>query len=276
MTSGANLVGARLGPYEVEQPIGAGGMGEVYRARDTRMGRQVAVKILHEKYTQRFEREMHAIASLRHPNICALYDVGPNYLVMELLEGQTLAERIHHGPLAVEEAERIAIEVADALDAAHAKGVTHRDIKPANIFLSSNGHIKALDFGLAKMEPVSVDVATASIEQDLISTPGGALGTVQYMSPEQARGEKVDGRSDLWSLGVVLYEMVTGVRPFEGPSQAVIFARILALLGSRHHVFRLRALEVHALPPCHYNGSYTVAEHVYRCAAHVQNGVRAQ
>src|SRR5262245_26591854 len=203
-------------------------MGEVYRARDTRLQRDVAVKVLPQAFQteaarERFQREARAASALNHPNICAVHDVGEAashpFLVMELLEGETLRERIAKGALDVETALTMAIQVADALDAAHAKGIIHRDIKPANIFVTPRGDAKVLDFGLAKQDPAA---ETDAVTLDTLTAPGSAIGTVAYMSPEQARGQIVDARSDLWSFGVVLYEMVTGIRPFDGPTQPVV------------------------------------------------------
>src|SRR5437899_902387 len=178
----------RLGPYEIVAMIGAGGMGEVYRARDPRMGREVAIKISAERFSDRFEREVHAVAALNHPNICHLYDVGPNYLVMELVEGPTLAERIASGAIPLEEALAIARQIAEALEAAHEKGIVHRDLKPGNIKIKADGVVKVLDFGLAKLaEPVAIgqDEATLTVQA---TRAGVILGTAAYMSPEQARG----------------------------------------------------------------------------------------
>ena len=225
--------GDKLGPYEILAPIGKGGMGEVYRARDARLHRDVAVKVLPQAFRteaarERFQREARAASALNHPNICAVYDVGEAaghpFLVMELLEGETLSERIGNGSLDVETALTLAIQVADALDAAHAKGIIHRDIKPANIFVTLRGDARVLDFGLAKQDRVAEADATAV---DTFTEPGSAIGTVAYMSPEQARGQAVDARSDLWSFGVVLYEMATGSRPFDGPTLPVIIDALL-------------------------------------------------
>ena len=225
--------GTRLGPYEILAPIGAGGMGEVYKARDTRLNRDVAVKVLPERFTnnatrERFQREARAASALSHPNICPIYDVGESnghpFLVMELLEGQTLRERVCGKPLEIEETLAVGIQIADALDAAHAKGTIHRDIKSANIFLTTRGHVKVLDFGLAKQ---GAPAGSEDETEEMLTAAGTAVGTVAYMSPEQARGQTMDARSDLWSLGVVLYETVTGARPFEGPTTAVVFEGIL-------------------------------------------------
>jgi eukaryotic-like serine/threonine-protein kinase len=216
--------GARLGPYEIEAPIGAGGMGTVYRAVDTRLGRVVAIKIAAESYSERFQLEAQAISALNHPHICTLYDVGPNYFVMELLEGQTLKERIAAGRFSNQELCAIAVPVSDGLEAAHARGIVHRDIKPGNIFVTSNGIVKILDFGLAKTVGGS---QSGPANKEALTKSGSTLGTVSYMSPEQARGREVDARTDLFSLGVVLYEMATGQQPFTGASWADISDALL-------------------------------------------------
>src|SRR5262249_17545850 len=186
--------GTRLGPYEIVAPLGAGGMGEVYLARDPRMGREVAIKVCTERFSDRFEREVHAVAALNHANICHIYDVGPNYLVMELVEGPTLADRIKGGALPLEEALTIARQIADALEAAHEKGIIHRDLKPGNIKIKPDGVVKVLDFGLAKIAEAAV--AATNPENSPTLTIGGTragqiLGTAGYMSPEQARGMTV-------------------------------------------------------------------------------------
>jgi serine/threonine protein kinase len=205
--------GAKLGPYEIVSAIGKGGMGEVWKARDPRLGREVAIKVSAQQFTDRFEREARAIAALNHSNICTLYDVGPNYLVMEFVAGPTLAERIAQGPIPLEEALPIAKQIADALEAAHEKGIVHRDLKPANVKIRPDGSVKVLDFGLAK----SAEYAEVTADSPtMMSVPGMILGTAGYMAPEQARGKKVDKRADIWAYGVVLYEMVTGKRLFEG------------------------------------------------------------
>ena len=192
--------GTRLGPYEIIETIGAGGMGAVYRARDTRLGRDVAIKISLSRFSDRFEREARAIAALSHSNICTLHDIGPDYLVMELVPGQTLAERIGRGPIPVEESLRIARQIADALQAAHDRGIVHRDLKPANVKLTPDGHVKVLDFGLAKV--AESDVADAHHGDSATLAPatriGEVLGTSAYMAPEQARGDSVDKRADIW------------------------------------------------------------------------------
>jgi eukaryotic-like serine/threonine-protein kinase len=212
-------VGDRLGPYEILAPIGKGGMGEVYRARDPRLNRDVAIKVSAAQFSERFEREAKAIAALNHPHICQIYDVGPNYLVMEYIEGTPLK-----GPLPLERAVEYAGQILDALDAAHKKAITHRDLKPANILITKQG-IKLLDFGLAK-QTGPMKEADATVTQGLTGQ-GQILGTLQYMSPEQLQSKEVDARSDLFSFGCVLYEMLTGKRAFEGASTASVIAAIL-------------------------------------------------
>ncbi|SPF50552.1 Serine/threonine protein kinase [Candidatus Sulfopaludibacter sp. SbA4] len=218
--------GDKLGPYEILAPIGAGGMGEVYRARDPRLNRDVAIKVSQERFSDRFEREARAVAALNHPNICTLYDVGPDYLVMEFIEGES-----PKGPLPLEEALRIARQIADALEAAHEKGVVHRDLKPANIKIKPDGTVKVLDFGLAQ-----VAQASRPVPEDPQSSPtltisptrmGMILGTAAYMSPEQARGKTVDKRADIWAFGVVLYELLTGERLFTGEDATEILAAVI-------------------------------------------------
>ncbi len=237
--------GSRLGPYEIVSPLGAGGMGEVYRARDTRLGRDVAVKVLPQSMAaspelrQRLEREAKTISQLSHPHICTLHDVGhqdgTDYLVMELIEGETLADRLGKGgALPVEQALKVGIEIAGALDAAHKAGIVHRDLKPGNIMLTKSG-VKLLDFGLAKLQAApaqdvvsaATSLPTALQESQPLTTRGTILGTFQYMSPEQLEGGEADARSDLFSFGCVLYEMLTGRKAFSGKSQASLIGSIM-------------------------------------------------
>jgi serine/threonine-protein kinase len=217
--------GDLLGPYKIESLLGAGGMGQVYKARDTRLGRTVAIKIANQQFSDRFEREARAIAALNHSNICTLYDVGPNYLVMELIEGPTLADRIRQGPIPLAEALAVARQTADALEAAHEKGIVHRDLKPANVKIRPDGSVKVLDFGLAKA--VSEEAEFTSDSPTVLSVSGMILGTAGYMSPEQARGQKVDKRADIWAFGVVLYEMVSGQRLFERKTLSDTLAAVI-------------------------------------------------
>src|SRR6202161_156843 len=216
--------GAKLSHYEIVSPIGKGGMGEGWKARDPRLNRDVAIKISDRRFTDRFEREAQAIAALNHQNICTLYDVGPNYLVMELVEGPTLAERIAQGPIPLAEALGIAKQIADALEAAHEKPIVHRDLKPGNIKIRPDGSVKVLDVGLAKSAD-QVEVTPDS--PTLMSFPGMILGTAGYMSPEQARGKDVDKRADIWAFGVVLYEMLTAKRLFEGETISDTLAAVI-------------------------------------------------
>jgi serine/threonine protein kinase/tetratricopeptide (TPR) repeat protein len=233
------LPGQRLGPYEILSAIGAGGMGEVYRARDTRLDRIVAIKVLPDRFAdnpslrERFVREARTIASLNHPHICTLHDIGnqdgSDFLVMEYLEGETVAQRLAKGPLPLEQVLQYATEIADALDKAYSKGVTHRDLKPGNIMLTSTGS-KLLDFGLAKLRREACPPALLSelsTATDTISTPGTILGTFQYMAPEQLEGREVDARTDIFAFGAVVHEMVTGKRAFGGQSRASVIAAIL-------------------------------------------------
>lgn len=229
-------IGTRLGPYEIQAPLGAGGMGEVYRAEDTRLHRSVAIKVLPDRLVndperrQRFEREARAVARINHPHICALFDVGRHgsldYLVMEYLEGETLARRLVRGALLSEQVLRISIEIADALREAHRSGIVHRDLKPSNVMLTRTG-AKLLDFGLAKLRPSPIRDAMALTEAPTLTADGVIVGTVQYMAPEQLEGKEVDPRTDIFAFGAVLYEMATGRRAFEGESQASLIAAIL-------------------------------------------------
>jgi len=218
-----------LGPYEILAPIGAGGMGEVYRATDPRMGRDVAIKISAERFSDRFSREVHAVAALNHPNVCHLYDVGPDYLVMELIEGPTLAQRIKQGAVPLDEALKIAQQIADALEAAHEKGIVHRDLKPGNIKIKPDGTVKVLDFGLAKAigAPVAASPEASPTISMAATEAGVILGTAAYMSPEQARGKAVDSRADIWAFGVVLYEMLSGQKLFQGDDLSETLASVI-------------------------------------------------
>ncbi len=215
--------GARLGPYEILEPIGAGGMGEVYKALDTRLDRIVAIKVSSERFTERFEQEARAVAALNHPNICTLFDVGPNYLVMEYIEGES-----PKGPMPLEEALRIGRQIADALEAAHERGITHRDLKPANIKVKPDGTVKVLDFGLAKVAATTSSSGERSPTFTIRMTEAGMiLGTASYMAPEQARGKATDKRADIFAFGVVLHELITGNRLFGGEDVGEILAKVI-------------------------------------------------
>src|ERR1700724_1966985 len=231
------LPGTHLGPYEIMTPLGAGGMGEVYRARDTRLDRTIAIKILPAQFStdpvrkQRCEREAKTISGLNHPNICTLHDVGSqdgvDYLVMECVEGETLAKRLEKGPLPLEQVLKYGAQIADGLDKAHRSGVVHRDLKPGNIMLTPTG-AKLLDFGLAKpTAPLASEMTLTAVQTAPVTEEGTIVGTFQYMSPEQVEGKEVDGRSDIFSLGAVLYEMLTGKKAFEGKSQLRVAGAIL-------------------------------------------------
>ena len=231
--------GTKLGPYEIQSPLGAGGMGEVYKARDTRLDRDVAVKVLPSHLStsaevrQRFEREAKTISQLSHPHICALYDVGREgdieYLVMELLEGETLSARLARGPLPLEQTLRYGQEISDALDKAHRQGIVHRDLKPANVMLTKSG-VKLLDFGLAKAmaAPAEKGSLTSLPTQQGLTQEGTILGTFQYMAPEQLEGKEADGRTDVFALGATLYEMATGRKAFSAASQASLITAIMS------------------------------------------------
>ena len=217
--------GTLLGPYKIDRKIGAGGMGEVYRATDTRLARAVAIKTCRQEFSERFRREARAIASLNHPHMCSLYDVGPDYLVMELLDGETLASKLKQGKFPIEQSLLWCRQIADALCAAHSKGIVLCDIKPANVMITASGSLKVLDFGLAKhiADPSPGDSTVTGLTE-----VGARMGTPAYMAPEQAQGKEVDNRADVWAFGVLLYELLTGSRPFSGDSVQATLASVLA------------------------------------------------
>src|SRR5580704_6139411 len=229
--------GSKLGPYEIQSSLGAGGMGEVYRARDPRLGREVAIKILPASFSsdrdrlQRFEQEARAAAALNHPNILAIFDIGSEngapYVVSELLEGETLRDRLRTGPLNSRRAIDFALQIVRGLAVAHEKGITHRDLKPENLFITNDGRVKILDFGLAKLTHPEADQSGDAPTQQIATDAGTVMGTVGYMSPEQVRGKPADPRSDIFAFGAILYEMLSGKRAFHGDSSADTMSAIL-------------------------------------------------